>query len=194
MIGKDTPPTLIDFSREKLIYAIIFFLKKTKNCGKVKLFKLLYFLDFLHFKQTAKSVTGLRYFAWEWGPVPRDLFFELNNPGDDLANCVFIPQEGVRDELFKMVPRCNFDKRHFTPREIRLMDQIAYMFKDTKANDMSDISHLPNMPWYKTIQTKGEKAEIDYFLALDNQKDSLSSEEVRQRISEMQEVNSLFDK
>jgi uncharacterized phage-associated protein len=187
-------PVLVDFSREKLINAIIFFLKKTKFCGKIKLFKLLYFLDFLHFKQTAKSVTGLRYFVWGMGPVPKDLFFELNNPGDDLAKCVYIPKETPANGLFNMKPRCNFDNKYFTPREIRLMEQLAYIFKDTKANDMSDVSHLPNMPWDKTIRTKGEKAEIDYLLALDDQKDSLSLEEVRERIAEMQEVKSLFEK
>lgn len=187
-------PILMDFSREKLINAIIFFLKKTKYCGKIKLFKLLYFLDFLHFKQTARSVTGLHYYAWEWGPVPKDLFFELNNPGADLAKCISIPKEAVSDDFFKMVPRCNFDKRYFTPREIKLMEQLAYVFKDAKANEMSDVSHLPNMPWDKTRKTKGEKAEIDYLLALDDQTDSLSLEEVRERIAEMQEVKSLFEK
>jgi len=194
MANNERQTILIEFSREKLINAIVFFLRKTKFCGKIKLFKLLYFLDFLHFKQTAKSVTGLRYYAWEMGPVPRDLFFELNNPGEDLAKCVYIPKETPANGLFNMKPRCNFDKKYFTPREIRLMEQLAYVFKNAKANDMSDVSHLPNMPWDKTIKTQGEKAEIDYFLALDDQKDSLSSKEVKERIEEMQEVKSLFEK
>ena len=194
MATNESQPVLMDFSREKLINAIVFFLKKTKFCGKIKLFKLLYFLDFLHFKQTAKSVTGLRYFAWKMGPVPMDLFFELNNPGEDLAKCVYIPKETAANELFNMKPRCNFDKRYFTPREIRLKEQLAYIFKDAKAANMSDVSHLPNLPWDKTIKTKGKKAEIDYFLALDDQKDSLSLAEVRERINEMQEVKSLFEK
>ena len=47
------------YHREKLINAIIYFAQNTKYCGKIKLFKLLYFLDFWHFKQTGKSVTGL---------------------------------------------------------------------------------------------------------------------------------------
>ena len=93
MATNEIQPILMDFSREKLINAIVFFLKTTKFCGKIKLFKLLYFLDFLHFKQTAMPVTGLRYYAWEMGPVPRDLFFELNNPGEDLAKCVYIQKE-----------------------------------------------------------------------------------------------------
>ena len=37
---------IIDHHREKLIDAIIYFVLNTKYCGKTKLFKLLYFLDF----------------------------------------------------------------------------------------------------------------------------------------------------
>ncbi|MEJ5329017.1 MAG: Panacea domain-containing protein [Desulfobaccales bacterium] len=190
----ENQPVLIDFSREKLIHAIIFFLRNTRYCGKLKLFKLLYFLDFLHFKQTAKSVTGLKYYAWEMGPVPKDLFFELNNPGEDLTKCIYIPKKTLNFEFFKMVPRCNFDKRYFSKREIRLMEQLAEIFRDAQADDMTDISHLPNMPWDKTINTKGENAEIDYLLAIDDKVDSLSLAEAKERINEMREVKSLFDK
>ena len=58
---------LIDHHREKLINAIIFFLQNTKYCGKTKLFKLLYLLDFMHFRATGRSVTGMKYYAWGHG-------------------------------------------------------------------------------------------------------------------------------
>ncbi|EQD73859.1 hypothetical protein B1A_04740, partial [mine drainage metagenome] len=61
---------LISHEREKLINAIIFFAIHTRFLGKTKLFKLLYFLDFEHHKETGRSVTGMDYFAWKMGPVP----------------------------------------------------------------------------------------------------------------------------
>ena len=45
--------------REKLLNAIVFFVTRTKNCNTIKLFKLLNFLDFEHYRQTGESVTGL---------------------------------------------------------------------------------------------------------------------------------------
>ena len=69
---------IITYHREKLLNAIIYMANNTMFCGKTKLLKLLYFLDFKHFKQTAKSVTGLDYYAWEKGPVPKKLFEELS--------------------------------------------------------------------------------------------------------------------
>ena len=59
--------------KEKLGNAVIYFSENTEHCHKLKLFKLLYYLDFWHFKETGKSVTGLTYNAWGKGPV--SLFF-----------------------------------------------------------------------------------------------------------------------
>lgn len=71
---------LINHNREKLLNAIIYFLKNTKYCGLTKLCKLLYYLDFMHFRETGRAVTGLDYFAWDFGPVPQTLYFELKSP------------------------------------------------------------------------------------------------------------------
>ena len=63
-------------SRQKLINAIVFFASNTQFCGKIKLFKLLYLMDFEHFGKTGKSVTGFEYEAWKFGPVPTALMEE----------------------------------------------------------------------------------------------------------------------
>ena len=67
---------LINSERQKLIHAIIYFASNTRACSKIKMFKLLYFLDFEHFKTTGRSVTGLKYSAWKFGPVPTSLVSE----------------------------------------------------------------------------------------------------------------------
>jgi hypothetical protein len=51
---------------EKLINSILYFIKKVKYPGKTKICKLLFNLDFTHFKETGKSVTGLNYYAWKF--------------------------------------------------------------------------------------------------------------------------------
>ena len=49
--------------REKLLNAIIYFLRETKHCHTLKLFKLLNFADFEHFRQKGRTITGLEYRA-----------------------------------------------------------------------------------------------------------------------------------
>src|SRR5713226_9307342 len=68
--------------REKLLNAILFFAKKVKHPSKVKIFKLLFFLDFEHFKQTGRSVTNLDYYAYDFGPVPEDFYKEIRESGE----------------------------------------------------------------------------------------------------------------
>jgi hypothetical protein len=46
-------PMFVSRDREKLINAIIYFLRETKHCHTLKLFKLLYFADFEHFNRLA---------------------------------------------------------------------------------------------------------------------------------------------
>ncbi len=187
-------PVFIEHTREKLINAIIFFLKNTKYCGKTKLFKLLYFLDFIHFKQTAKSVTKLVYNAFPWGPVPADLFNELETPLPDLQKYLFIPKTDTR-EFFQIKIRkgVNFEPKYFSKRELRIMAQVADIFYEANAEDMTNVTHLPSDPWHKTMKSKGERAEIDYMLSLDDTRESLSRERAIDIITEIEEVRSLFE-
>lgn len=80
----------VTYEREKLINAFIYFVRNTKRCHKLKLFKLLSFLDFEHYRQTGRSVTGLRYDAWPMGPVPSELDEEFKSPPSDLAAAMSI--------------------------------------------------------------------------------------------------------
>jgi uncharacterized phage-associated protein len=192
-MNKEKPLSLlIDHNREKLIHCIIFFLSNTKYCGNTKLFKLLYLLDFSHFKQTAKSVTGLRYYAWQMGPVPAELFHELSQPQDDFKACIVTPSRSSQDEFYKMKARCKFQAKFFSQRELKLMEKIAFIFRDARAENMVEVSHLPNRPWDKTIKSKGEYQEIDYFLALDQTPESLSLEDAAEIFNDIEEVTKLF--
>ncbi len=131
--------------------------------------KLLYFLDFIHFKQTGKAVTDLDYFAWEQGPVPKVFFEEISKtPRKDLTSLVTFQDRG---EFQKTIPKKGkkVDLDYFSHRELKLLKKISYIFKDVQADDISDISHLPNEPWRKTKETKGIFQLIDYNLAIDTE-------------------------
>ena len=181
---------IITHYREKLINAIIYFAKNTRYCGKTKLLKLLFFLDFRHFKQTGKSVTGLEYFAWEMGPVPKDLFEEFNNMKPDLNEAIrILSHEGGFQEI---KPKKQFDDEYYSEKEKRLLEEISFMFRDAKADDMVEVTHLKNEPWHRTLKEKGAFAKIDYILAIDNMKDSLPYDEAKERMEEISEMHQIF--
>lgn len=180
---------IITHHREKLINAIIYFAKHTKYCGKTKLLKLLYFLDFIHFKYTGRSVTGLEYFAWEKGPVPKDLFEELKNMKSDLKSAInIVPYENFQ----KIVPKQKFNGEYFTNREKKLFENLCLIFRDAKSEDMSEVAHLKNEPWDRTLKEKGPWQKIDYLLSIDGSEDSLSVDEAKDRMEEISEMHQIF--
>lgn len=181
---------IVTYHRQKLINAIIYFATHTKFCGKTKLLKLLYFLDFKHFKQTGKSVTGQDYFAWQMGPVPRDLFEELsgNMQPDMKAAIQELPEEGFQ----KIRPKKRFDDQYFSKKEMQLFEDISFIFQDAKADDMVESTHLQNEPWDRTLKQKGEFKKIDYMLAVDSDIVSLPYEEAKERMQERSEMHKIF--
>ncbi|MCL4546159.1 MAG: Panacea domain-containing protein [Deltaproteobacteria bacterium] len=146
----------------------------------------------MHFKETSRSITGMEYKAWDYGPVPDNLYYELKNPPEDLNESISIPVSLSDKSFCEIKPKKKFNDKYFTKRELRILEQVAYIFKEAKAEDMTNISHLEGMPWEKTIQTKGKGHKIDYFLALDKTKNSLSLEEALERIKEKEEFKRGF--
>jgi hypothetical protein len=76
---------------------------------------------------------------------------------------------------------------------MKIMERLSFVFKDALAKDMVEITHLTGTPWDKTIKEKGRGKRIDYSLAVDGGKGSLTSEEIRERMSEIKEVTQIFE-
>lgn len=188
-------PILINHNREKLLNALVYFSKNTNFCGKTKLFKLLYFLDFIHFRETGKSVTGLNYYAWDKGPVPQDLFHELKQPDKDLKDTIALLKQSddEDDKLCKVISKRPFDPKYFSKREKKIMEHLSFVFKEALAKDMVEITHLTGTPWDKTMKERGPGKQIDYSLAVDGSKGSLTSEEIKERMGEVKEVTQIFE-
>lgn len=159
---------IITHEREKLIQAINFFVRNTRKCGKTKLFKLLYFLDFEHFKKTGRSVTGNAYFAWPKGPVPVSLFEEIDNPPADLLEAFEFQTRPVRNgEMLAIKPKVEFSCEHFSRREMEILESLAREYRNIDADGMVEETHLENLPWHKIYNVEGVKqAEIPYRLAI----------------------------
>ncbi|MDZ7753237.1 MAG: Panacea domain-containing protein [Gammaproteobacteria bacterium] len=160
---------LVHRSKEKLRNAIIYFVQNTKYCGKTKLFKLLYFLDFEHFSQTGRSVTGLEYFAWPKGPVPVEIFDEVESPGPILEGVVEVTKRTAYNGnvINDIAPLQGFSGEHFSKREMKLLVGLSKEYANSYADDMVEATHLENLPWHQIYEVEGQKQHlIPYELAL----------------------------
>jgi len=156
-------------ANEKLIQAILWFAHNTRSLGKIKLFKLLFLLDFEHFRLTGRSVTGQEYLAWKMGPVPAGLVQEWDEMSDDLAQAIRIEPERVFSHYREtVIPLKPFNPVSFAHSEINLLQQIASQYRNAQSETMIDVTHAENGAWSKTWQDgKGQHTVIDYRLALD---------------------------
>lgn len=162
---------IVSHEREKLINAIVYFARHTKYCGKIKLIKLLYLLDFEHCRQTGRSVTGMDYLAWKMGPVPLDFYQEWEGGfSRDLADAIDIIPEKIIDHTREtVVAKVNFDDRHFTKRELRIMTSLAEQLRDSYSKPMIDLTHAQLGPWEKIWDSgRGNNERIPYALAIDD--------------------------
>ncbi len=181
----------VSHNREKLLNAIIYFANNTKSCGKTKLYKLLFYLDFTHFKETGRSITGLDYYAWDFGPAPRKLHDELTEqPNSDLQACISL--QGSATSFVGIKAKKKFDGKHFTKRELRILKELCEIFRDAKAEHMVEASHMTEQPWDITKNRKGMYALIDYLLALDNSPESIDADEAKERIKDWEQIEAAF--
>jgi uncharacterized phage-associated protein len=161
---------IVSHDREKLIHAIIYFVTHTRRCGKVKLFKLLYFLDFEHYKMTGRSVTGLEYYAWAKGPVPVSLKNEIEDRTDELTSNVMVEEKPIRNGTQTMTifsPQVAFSREYFSRRELGLLESLSREYYHADSEDMIEATHLENLPWHEIYEVRATpQAFIPYDLAI----------------------------
>jgi uncharacterized phage-associated protein len=159
-------------TNKKLKNAIIYFIKQDKTVKLTKLMKLLYYLDFLHYQETGYSITGQEYAAWPKGPVPKDVWAEINKDQD--CGCglrgvikTFPAQQDDFGYDLKIIGKQSFSDECFSRRELRRLKEVSEIFKEVPAKLMIAATHMPGQPWEKTLKEKYAGAVIDYDLALD---------------------------
>jgi uncharacterized phage-associated protein len=178
---------LISRQREKLLNSIIYFAKNTSQCGKTKLFKLLYFLDFEHFRQTGRSVTGLEYHAYPMGPLPESLNSEIDDPEEEFEERIrFVPTITSNNRvMYRPESKGGFDSSHFSKREMGLLIQLAEEYRDSSAGDMVEKTHIPNSPWHQLYEVEGKRQHaIPYEYAFE---DNIVPEDIRERVGDREE-------
>ena len=75
---------------------------------------------------------------------------------------------------------------------LTLLEEIAFIFEDAKADAMVESTHLKNEPWDRTLKEKGEFIKIDYMLAIDSDIVSMPYDEAKERVQERSEMYKIF--
>ncbi len=149
---------------EKITEMVVYFSDKLSPF-KTKMNKLLFYADFLMFKQSCFSISGMRYKAIEMGPVPinfQSIFEYLANKDEiDIFTTEF--HQGYIGEQFKAKNNRPFRAELFSENELNVLEKVATVFKPTSTNEMIELSHLEEA-WKKNEKNK---SVISYEYAFD---------------------------
>ena len=149
---------------EKFTEMVVYFSEKVQPF-KTKMNKLLFYADFLMFKQSCFSISGVRYKAIDMGPVPsnfQSIFEFLANKGEiDIYTTEF--SGGYTGEQFKARIDRPFNSSLFSEPEMGVLEKVTTVFKLKSTNDIIESSHLEEA-WKKNEK---EKSTISYEYAFD---------------------------
>ncbi len=141
---------------EKYKNAVLYFIKKCNNSflGATKLNKLVYYLDFLSYRDRKKSVTNDVYCSKQYGPVPKSIDFIKKYL--EKQNSIEIKKKKEREEY---ISKKDSDLGVFDDYEKRLLMKICNEFLDYDTNKIVAQTHLEG-PWF--YSKNGSEITYDY--------------------------------
>jgi putative zinc finger/helix-turn-helix YgiT family protein len=126
------------FDENKFVNSILYFCKD--GVTKTKLNKLLFYADFLHFKEYTISITGTKYAHIPFGPAPDnyDIYYPV------LVRQGLIDIEEIEFPEFtgeKYISRKDPDLNIFFDHELRIIAFVKERFGSCTAKQISNLSH-----------------------------------------------------
>ena len=139
---------------EKFTEMVVYFSGKLEPF-KTKMNKLLFYADFLMFKQSCFSISGVRYRAINMGPVPHNFqsIFEYMANKDEIDIIYTQFPQGYIGEQFKVRKGRVFNANLFSETELKTLEEVSTVFKSTSTNDIVELSHLEDA-WRKNEKDK----------------------------------------
>lgn len=128
-------------SLERIALMIAYFSKHVNELWKTKLNKLLFYSDFLNYKRSGYSISGIAYRAIPFGPVPAEydkLYVKLKD--DELTMVNFIEfNDGNYGEAITAIRK--FETNAFSEVELKTLEDVVNKFGRCNTRQIVDISH-----------------------------------------------------
>ncbi|SFB07139.1 type II toxin-antitoxin system antitoxin SocA domain-containing protein [Algoriphagus aquimarinus] len=149
---------------EKLVEMIVYFAHKVPSY-KTKMNKLLFYADFLMFRVFGNSISGAKYVAIDYGPVPNmyETIFE-NLAVNELID-VFYESKENGSKMEKLMGRADrpIQLDVFSAEELQSLEKVVLSFQNSAVSEIVEISHQ-EIGW---LENKNSKRFISYEYALE---------------------------
>ncbi len=126
----------VQLNLDKVVEMINYLASRVSSLHKVKLMKLLWYSDALHFKRTGKAISGLAYIAMSMGAVP-----EGHSHIMLLDGIVFDEVEYDDNTAYRFRVAPGFETRELTGSELAAMDTVIAELGGLNAQEISARMH-----------------------------------------------------
>ncbi len=139
-------------NKNKVYNMILYF--ANKGVLKTKLLKLMFYADFLFYKSSCNSITGLEYAKITYGPVPDNFESIISDClKNNLISYDIIYKNDYENHNIKS--KRKFNKNIFTKEELDILDKVNNFFKDYTSSEIVEYSHkekaFTETEYYKNI-------------------------------------------
>lgn len=121
---------------EKLANVIGYFAHSVNHLYRIKLMKLLWYADVLHYKRHGKSMMGLVYKHMTYGALPL-AYDEIVH----LPTVMLEEQILYNDISLKIMPNSELDLSLFSPEELSILQLVSEKFKHNYTKEIVDYMH-----------------------------------------------------
>lgn len=145
------------FDLEKVQNLIGYIADEVDNLYKTSVNKYLWYIDFFNYKQNLKSITGLRYEKYTYGPIIENKNYDLILHEEDKFEKII--EENNYSETTKIKSKNNYNLNIFSTSEIEVINKVINILSDKSCSKISDLSHEES-GWLNT--NNGELISYEY--------------------------------
>lgn len=140
----------VNYHKNGILLAYI--ANKIPNIRLRKLLKIIYLIDEHFMKMRGFPLTWFEYYAWAKGPVAPEVYAVKDRAfsefvslkRDENGKCII---NSVQPHEFFIYKEMN----EFSQSEISAIDRLLAEYKDKSADELSDITHVPDSIWSKIV-------------------------------------------
>jgi uncharacterized phage-associated protein len=135
--GRGVSNGFAPLSTERLKNLLLYILGKMGDTFQTKMNKVLFYIDFLSYRERGMAISGLAYNAIDFGPVPQR-WDRVYSAFDEVEQQTKLVHD---QECVALTATAAADMGRFTTEEKAIIDEVCEKMKGLSAHDISDLSH-----------------------------------------------------
>lgn len=136
-----------------------YMLSKKISVTPLQIIKLVYIAHGWYLGLSGNPLIHERIEAWKFGPVIPSLYHEFKKYGDMVITNLAYCNTSLNDDA-KINDRTELFDEIFTPDEKSVIDQVVEQYVDFTGNQLINLTHGENTPWFKCYKKDVKFTEI----------------------------------